>query len=78
MSNWISRTAAFFCLIWLFQLPEVEAFLDRLTTRGAFWDWRLIAVASIWTLQAMYRHWRRIKAVEDEEILHFYTEAPSR
>lgn len=61
----------FLILLWLIHIPEFMAFFDKIISKDALCDWRVITAAAIWTLSGIFSGVKRIQGLTDKEIYQF-------
>ncbi len=76
IGRWVRRIAKYFVFFWVITQPEFSTFLDRVTTGGALWDWRLIAPLGALALYYAWIGWRRVPDISDQAIFTFLNKDP--
>jgi hypothetical protein len=69
---WTNRLATLLFVLWLIQFPEFSAFVERVTSGGPIWDWRLMAAVSLWSLRMIHLNWRMVVELTDAQIESYY------
>lgn len=70
--RWLSLPGLALVYYWLVQQPEVHSLYARVMSGKALLHWAVVSASLVYLAAAMYRRWRAVNLLTDQEIYDFF------